>query len=69
MSACSSCGAEIVWAVTENGRRMPLSKASEQRRFVVDKLGDGTDMARSTLTYVSHFSDCPNADQHRRRDG
>lgn len=57
---CKSCGATIVWAFTEKGKRMPLSKASERRRFVIDG-----DVARSVVTYDSHFSDCPNAAEHR----
>jgi hypothetical protein len=59
---CRSCHAEIIWAVTERGRRMPLSKASERRRFVLEH---ATGIARSVVTYESHFADCPNADQHR----
>jgi hypothetical protein len=58
---CKSCGAAIVWAVTERVRKMPLSVASEQRRFVLTEDG----IARSIVTYDSHFSDCPHADQHR----
>lgn len=58
---CRSCGQPIVWAVTERGRRMPLSKATERRAFIVDE----HEIARSVITYDSHFSDCPNADQHR----
>jgi hypothetical protein len=51
-----------VWAITERGRRMPLSKASERRRFVLEH---ETGIARSVVTYESHFADCPDADQHR----
>lgn len=64
-SMCKSCGAELVWALTDRGRQMPLSKASEQRRFVVTEIAGETSCS-SQLTYTSHFSDCPNADQHRR---
>lgn len=60
-SACRSCGAPIVWVVTESGKRMPLD-AKPEKRFVVDV--DGKAYVRDT--YVSHFAHCPNAAQHRR---
>lgn len=61
MSNCGTCGAEIVWAITEAGKRMPLD-AKPEKRFVVDD-ADGCHLVD---TYVSHFSTCPNAEQHRR---
>lgn len=69
VSTCRSCGAEIVWAYTERGRRMPLSVASLERRFVItgpalDAVDDPT--VSYVETYVSHFADCPNADKHRK---
>jgi hypothetical protein len=57
---CRSCHAEIVWAVTENGKRMPLSKATERRRYVLNG-----DACSSVVTYDSHWTDCPSAAQHR----
>lgn len=59
---CSSCGAPLLWAVTERGKHMPLSKQTERRRFVVDEHG----IARSVVTYEAHWADCPNAALHRR---
>ena len=56
---CKSCKSPILWAITEHGRRMPLDLPA-QRRFVLDG-----DTCRSTVVYTSHFSSCPNADQHR----
>lgn len=48
VEACRSCGAQIVWAHTPNGRAIPLSLATVQRR-------DG-------IAYcLSHFVDCPEA--------
>lgn len=62
-SSCSSCGAAIVWAVSDRGRRMPLD-AQPQRLFTLD-----TELrppaCHSTLVYTSHFATCPNAAQHR----
>lgn len=62
---CKSCGAEIIWAVTDGGARMPVSVASKQIRVVLHE-GVKDPVARIQPTYVSHFADCPNADQHRK---
>lgn len=64
-SPCRSCGAPLLWAVTERGKRMPLSAASEERRFVVTENG-GETACSSQLTYLSHWAECPNADNHRK---
>jgi hypothetical protein len=77
---CRSCRAEIRWAVTETGRRMPLD---------FDPHPDGTIRLSATPIhggaphavvipperrhefagelYRTHFATCPNAAQHRRR--
>lgn len=52
---CTACGASIFWILTKNDKRMPLSAASARLEE------DGS------KTYVSHFSDCPQADHFRRR--
>lgn len=51
---CRSCKAAVIWTVTEAGKNMPLSAATVEVR-------DGT------LYALSHFSDCPNAKEHRKR--
>lgn len=68
MSTCRSCGAEIRWVTTARGRRMPLSVASSESRFVLTGENDpaGNPYAEVVVTYVSHFADCPNAAQHRK---
>lgn len=69
MSACRSCNAEIIWAVTEAGRRIPLDaepvKSDELRGLFV--LYDGPERVARTVppVYRTHFATCPNADQHR----
>lgn len=75
MSACRSCGAEIIWARTENGKRMPLDAeathigdSSELRGLQSVTFVDGEyrcSPARPMLVYVSHFATCPNAGSHR----
>ena len=54
-AACSSCGAGIIWVRTVAARRMPLSA----RTMRTDAQGDRWAEA--------HFTDCPDADRHRRR--
>lgn len=69
-ATCRSCGAEILWAVTEKGRRIPLD-AKAEKRFVsapCDANAPDADQVHVRVedTYVSHFATCPQADQHRR---
>lgn len=70
MSKCRSCGAEILWAVTESGSKIPLSVESQERRFTVHRYGgaregDDVRIAKNEKTYVSHFADCPDAEKWR----
>jgi hypothetical protein len=51
---CKSCQAAIVFTQTATGARIPLSLATIRL---------GADGKRYAL---SHFSDCPHADQHRK---
>ena len=66
MSTCRSCGAEIVWAITEAGKRIPLDAEPERRFVLTTDLATNDQTARSTATYISHFATCPNAAEHRR---
>jgi hypothetical protein len=67
MSTCNGCGAAIRWAITPNGRRMPVD-AKPEKRIVLDdvRLGDDPPTARVVDTYVSHFATCPKAQQFRK---
>lgn len=63
MSAtCRSCGAAITWVVLPSGKRMPV----DAKGVPMVKLSD--DDQRGTVIHVhaSHFSSCPQADQHRK---
>lgn len=70
-SHCRSCGAPIEWAITVNGRRIPLDlEATPSGNLIVV---DGTarpprdDEDRPFLMRVSHFATCPTAGVHRRK--
>lgn len=72
---CRSCHAEIVWAITTGGRRIPIDPGSVGNGNIALELIDGVLIATfssaapasaPSLLYVSHFVSCPGAAQHRR---
>lgn len=78
MSRCRSCDAEIVWALTERGKRMPLDAepVADGNLYLEPVARPGDDPYRVRAARegdpaqhrrVSHFATCPNADDHRGR--
>lgn len=75
MSTCRSCGAHIVWAITDSGKRMPVdSEPDPQGILTVWATGDdgwrcsvipeaGWDGPR----FRPHFATCPDAESWRKR--
>ncbi len=76
---CRSCGAPLLFAVTESkGRRIPIDAdpATGEPRPVADgnlqivgRRADGTPIVRVNndgAPYRSHFATCTNPKQHRR---
>jgi hypothetical protein len=74
--ACRSCSAPIIWAVTRNGRDMPVTAeprgdgnvylvARPGLAPLAEVLGVAKRFARTMR--VAHFADCPQADRWRRR--
>jgi hypothetical protein len=63
-SNCRTCGAKIAWVTFESGKKAPLDFPGE-KRIVVDSDG----VAHVYDTYVSHFSTCPDAAEHRKGRG
>lgn len=55
---CRSCGAEIVWGLTEGGAAIPLNP---RLLTVIDDAG------RVVRGRETHFATCPRADAHRRK--
>lgn len=75
---CQSCGAPMIWTVTEKGKRMPVdaSPAPAARGFRIegDLTPGGSLLARFTAApqpgealYQSHFATCPDAGRFRRQ--
>lgn len=54
VSRCGSCNAPMAWTKTKAGNAVPLSLATVEER-------DGVKYA------VSHFCDCPNANEWRKK--
>lgn len=85
-TACTSCGARVIWTKTRNGKAMPVNAQPSERGNLAltewdrPEVGDTVILAEhlnprqadgmraaGRFTYVSHFSDCPNASEHRKR--
>lgn len=66
ISACKSCGAEIVWMKTKNDKNIcvDLPPVEDPLR---DEVMEATLFDRERFT--THFETCPNASQHRRARG
>lgn len=71
---CSSCRAEIIWATTENGKRMPLDAVPVRLKPGMYVLrGTGSVPQAVTLgkhldtepLFMNHWATCPNASSHR----
>lgn len=72
-SKCSSCGASMLWGMSESGKKIPLD-LEPQKRFIlkIDEDGkpvmeDGLPVLVLRTVYRSHFISCPNASRHRKR--
>ena len=55
MAKCRSCGAEIVWVKTLQGKNMPIDAETD----------DGSGLFDHNV-HVSHFATCPDAPSWRR---
>lgn len=77
-SRCRSCEAEIIWTETTKGRKMPVDAepaTDRQAKMLFVLSGEDPPLAMYAMPidragdeplYASHFSTCPNADQHRK---
>jgi len=78
MSACKSCGAAVVWVLTESRKRMPVDAeptadgvvlwfGEYEGPFMLVSVGGRGDEGEPVKRYTSHFATCEFADKHRRR--
>jgi hypothetical protein len=74
-SNCKSCGASIIWCHTIQGKKMPVdANVSERGTFVLEERTEADPYAifvggkslHRWPRYRSHFSTCPEADEHRK---
>lgn len=70
MSACDSCGAQITWALTTNGKKMPIDSAPCDNGNLVLEYQHGDYETRKATEddrrlarplHTSHFATCPHA--------
>jgi hypothetical protein len=72
IAECRSCGAAIVWAITEEGKRAPFDAEPIDMRgtFALVEFMDPERVEAQSSSrdrrYRSHFATCPNAAEHRR---
>lgn len=80
-ATCSSCGASIIWTVTEAGKSSPVDAipvAGGNLRLTEQPyplppltrvVGAGIDLFDDTddgTRHLNHFATCPNAAEHRK---
>lgn len=74
LSKCSSCGAEIFWALTDKGKRIPMDAEPVKLPGLFVLMKQGSLLRASSAgsrgdvvpaLYQSHFATCPNAASHR----
>ena len=81
MATCRTCGEEVTWTITTNGKMMPVDAIpTEDGNFYLVDEGDTHPTAYYYVPmfpptaadgfdgdrYDSHFATCPSADEHRR---
>ena len=64
MATSRSCNAPIMWAVTTDGKKVPLDE-DPLLVAVLDKPGDPP-VVKFVRARLNHFATCPNAAQHRK---
>lgn len=73
-TTCKSCGEPIIWALTENSKRMPVDAEPDETGTLV--LSPGPQPTATVVSkggrepgvklYRSHFGSCRAADRHRK---
>lgn len=65
-SACRACGRSIIFGITPAGKKIPLN-VKPITAFIVepDPLVNGAPLAKPVSVFITHFADCPSAEQFR----
>lgn len=78
MAKCRSCNAPIEWALTENGKKMPLDRRPDPKGNIIKTgavidglpevhvIGFLDQLTGDETRYTAHFATCPLADVHRK---
>lgn len=82
MPTCRSCGAPIAWLIMSSGKRAPFDTcevpfipddtaktiaATPDNRIIRGRTcSESYEAERYVYARLSHFSSCPNAEQHRK---
>lgn len=69
MPTCSSCGAEILFCTTKNGKQMPVDPTPVPNgNLELD--GENVRVVKpdpNVMRHVSHYATCIHAKQHRKK--
>lgn len=68
MNTCRSCHAPVIWAKTTTGKDIPLNPVPVVggNLDLVDGVARYVQPSSGVKLYTSHFTDCPQANSHRR---
>ena len=61
------CKQQIGWAVTKEGKRIPLDVSAPVYFVEEDNIQSGLPLAVRTVAYVNHYKTCPDADLFTKR--
>lgn len=72
MARCKACEAEVIWAETTTGKRMPIDAAPTPKGNMVyvngvARAASADDRRLQRPLYTSHFATCPDAASFRKR--
>jgi hypothetical protein len=64
---CKSCGRELTFARTPDGKVIPLDMVAPVYELEIDPDSGQAVAIRAPASHVSHFATCPHAARHSRR--
>lgn len=71
-SQCRSCGAPIIWTLTQNRKKMPMDAEPivlERGQYQLRENDDGSvDSYLIRRLWISHFATCPESNEWRSKE-